>query len=294
MKGLVFGKTGQVGACLASRLRSLESVSFLDRAQADLSRPQTAREAIEALRPDIVINAAAYTAVDQAEKEPDLARTLNAKAPAAMAAACASTGAWLIHYSTDYVFDGTSSEPYREDDPVAPVNVYGRTKLAGEEAIRAVHGRHLIFRTSWVYSNRGKNFLNTMLRLAGERDELSIVCDQVGAPTYAGAIAEATDKVVHALATLGPETDDLGGTYHMSCAGRTSWYDFARAIFQATGRGDRVRVNAIPTSGFPTPARRPLFSVLSNAKLERVFHVRLESWEDALRKCLGERNSNQQ
>lgn len=292
MKGLVLGKTGQVGTCLASRLRSLESVTFVDRGQVDLARPETVTRAIETLRPDVVINAAAYTAVDKAEEEPDLARAVNAEAPAAMAKACATTGAWLIHYSTDYVFDGSASEPYREDDAVAPINVYGRTKLAGEEAVRQAHDRHLIFRTSWVYSNHGRNFLNTMLRLAGERDELNVVQDQVGAPTYAGSIAEATDAVLHALAARGGDMDDTAGTYHMTCAGRTSWYGFARAIFQAAGLND-IRVNPIPTSEFPTPARRPLFSVLSSDKLERVFGIRMETWEDALRKCLGERSGHE-
>lgn len=293
MKGLVFGRTGQVGQCLATRLRSLESVSFLDREQADLSRPDTVRKVIEALEPDVVINAAAYTAVDQAESEPQLARVINVDAPGVMAEACARTGAWLIHYSTDYVFDGAASEPYTEDDPVSPINVYGRTKLAGEEAVRGAHDRHLIFRTSWVYSNHGRNFLNTMLRLASERDELNVVSDQTGAPTYAGAIADATDEVLHALATGHPAVDDVTGVYHMTCAGRTSWYELARRIFELSGRSDSVRVNPIATSEFPTPAARPLFSVLSNDKLERVFGVRLDSWEDALYNCLSERDDHQ-
>lgn len=294
MKGLVFGRTGQVGQCLATRLRSLESTSFLDRQQADLSRPDTVRQAIEALEPDVVINAAAYTAVDQAESEPELARVINADAPGAMAEACARTGAWLIHYSTDYVFDGAACEPYTEDARVSPINVYGRTKLAGEEAIRDAHDRCLIFRTSWVYSNHGRNFLNTMLRLASERDELNVVSDQTGAPTYAGSIAEATDRIVHVLATRQSGGDELPGVYHMTCAGRTSWYEFARRIFELGGRSEDVRVNPIPTSEFPTPAARPLFSVLSNDKLARVFGVRLEPWEDALYKCLSERDDRQQ
>jgi len=289
MKGLVFGKTGQVGTCLAAGLRALEDVAFLDRAQADLARPESVRKAIESLEPDVVINAAAYTAVDRAESEPELAQIINADAPAAMARACAASGAWLIHYSTDYVFDGTAGEPYEEDTAVSPINVYGRTKLAGEQAIRDIHQRHLIFRTSWVYSNHGRNFLNTMLRLAGERDELNIVCDQIGSPTYAGSIAEATDRIV-ALLDTGGRADDRAGTYHMTCAGRTSWYDFARSIFELDGRLDGIRVNPIPTSEFPTPARRPSFSVLSNEKLLRVFSVRLPPWDDALGKCLSERD----
>lgn len=293
MKGLVFGKTGQLGRCLAVGLRSLESVSFLDRDQADLARPETVARAIEALEPDVVINAAAYTAVDQAESEAALAQTVNAGAPGAMAEACARTGAWLIHYSTDYVFDGAGSEPYVEDAPVAPLNVYGRGKLAGEWAIADAHDRYLIFRTSWVYSNHGRNFLNTMLRLAAERDELSIVSDQIGAPTWAGSIAAATDRILHELAGRS-DNEELSGVYHMTCAGSTSWYGFARRIFAEAGVADGVRVQPILTRDFPTPAARPLYSVLSNDKLDRVFGVQLEHWEDALRKCLSERDDRQQ
>lgn len=294
MKGLVFGKTGQVGRCLAAGLGSLESTWFLDREQADLAHPDKVRKAIESLAPDVVINAAAYTAVDRAESEPALAHTVNAEAPGAMAEACARTGAWLIHYSTDYVFDGTATEPYTEDAEVSPLNVYGRTKLAGEEAIRAAHDRHLIFRTSWVYSNHGQNFLNTMLRLASERDELNIVSDQAGTPTYAGSLADATDRILHTLSNRWSEDHDVSGTYHMTCAGSTTWFDFARRIFELSGLSDRVRVNPITTSEFPTPAARPMFSVLANDKLERVFGVRLESWDDALYKCLSERDPDQQ
>lgn len=290
MKALVFGRTGQLGQCLASRLRSPESTLFLDRGQADLSRPQTVRRAIEACGPDLVINAAAYTAVDRAESEPALAEAVNAGAPAAMAEACAESGAWLIHYSTDYVFDGAASEPYTEDDPPSPLNVYGRTKLEGEQAIRDALEKHLIFRTSWVYSNHGSNFLNTMLRLSRERDELDVVADQTGAPTYAGSIAGATEQVLHALATRKSAGGDLAGTYHMSCAGRTSWFELARAIFEQTGRLDGIRVNPIATADYPAPARRPMFSVLSNEKLGRVFGVALDAWDDALRECLSERD----
>ncbi|MDZ7839822.1 MAG: dTDP-4-dehydrorhamnose reductase [Gammaproteobacteria bacterium] len=294
MKGLVFGKNGQVGRCLAAGLGSMESTWFLDREQADLSHPDNVRKAIETLAPDVVINAAAYTAVDRAESEPALAHTVNAEAPGAMAEACARTGAWLIHYSTDYVFDGTASEPYTEDAEVSPLNVYGRTKLAGEEAIRAACDRHLIFRTSWVYSNHGRNFLNTMLRLGSERDELNIVSDQVGAPTYAGSIADATDRILHALSARWSQDREVSGTYHMTCVGSTTWFDFARRIFELSGLRERIRVNPIPTSEFPTPAARPMFSVLANDKLERQFGVRLESWNDALYKCLSERDPNQQ
>ncbi|HSH42066.1 MAG TPA: dTDP-4-dehydrorhamnose reductase [Arenicellales bacterium] len=292
MKALVFGKTGQVARSLAPRLAGLEAVSFLDRSGADLSRPDTLGEVIEAAEPDVVINAAAYTAVDQAESEPELAHTVNAEAPEAMAEACARHGAWLIHYSTDYVFDGTASEPYAEDAGTAPINVYGRSKLAGEEAVRRVHDRHLIFRTSWVYSNHGRNFLNTMLRLAGERDELGIVVDQTGSPTWAGSIADATARVLDALAA--GRVDDAAGTYHMTCGGQTSWYGFTCRIFELAGLADAVRVKAIATSEFPTPAARPMYSVLANDKLERVFGVKMDPWEVALRRCLSERDEDQQ
>jgi len=294
MKALVFGKTGQVARSLAARLRSPESTLFLGREQADLSRPDTMRRAIEAFEPDIVINAAAYTAVDQAESEPEAARAVNADAPGVMAQACAESGAWLVQYSTDYVFDGTAAEPYTEDAPVAPLNVYGRTKLGGEEAVRDTLERHLIFRTSWVYSNHGRNFLNTMLRLSDERDRLTIVSDQTGGPTWAGAIAAATDEVVLALATQPSGADDKAGTYHMSCAGQTSWYGFARAIFEHTGRLDRIRVEPIATRDYPSAAERPMFSVLSNEKLERVFGVKLADWDDALQQCLSERDDGEQ
>lgn len=302
MKVLVFGKTGQVARSLATSLATspaarqpaLDSVELLDRGQADLAQPDSARRAVESRRPDIVINAAAYTAVDQAEREPDLAMTVNARAPAAMAEACARSGAWLVHYSTDYVFDGSAAEPYKEDDAVSPINVYGRTKLAGEEAVRDAHERHLILRTSWVYSNFGKNFLNTMLRLAGERDTLRIVADQIGGPTWAGAIAEATGRIVQQLATAQRDSDDLAGTYHMTCGGRASWYEFACRIFELSGQLERLRVEPIETHEFPTPAARPLFSVLSNDKLERTFGVRLDNWDDALRQCLSERDARQQ
>ncbi|MGA8260799.1 MAG: dTDP-4-dehydrorhamnose reductase [Arenicellales bacterium] len=292
MKGLVFGKTGQVASSLAVHPSSLASVSFLDRARVDLRRPADVRDAIAAAAPDVVINAAAYTNVDRAESEPDLARTINADAPAAMAEACARSGAWLVHYSTDYVFDGSATEPYREDDAVSPLNVYGQTKLAGEEAIREIHDRHLIFRTSWVYSNVGRNFLNTMLRLAGERDRLDIVADQIGAPTSADSIAAATDDVLRLLASRGSDAVPAG-TYHMTCAGRTSWHGFAQRIFELTGWSAGIRLNPIPTAEYPTPARRPLFSVLSNEKLARELGVRLDPWEDALRKCLSERDEQQ-
>lgn len=294
MKGLVFGETGQVARSLGTHLRSLESAVFLDRGQVDLSHPDSVRRAIEAVGPDIVVNAAAYTAVDRAESEPDLARAVNADAPAAMAKACAETGAWLIHYSTDYVFDGSAAEPYTEDDAVSPLNVYGRTKLEGEDAIRDALTRHLIVRTSWVYSNHGNNFLNTMIRLSRERDELSIVNDQTGSPTWAGAIAGATEQVVHNLVTHSGDNDDKAGTYHMTCGGRTSWYEFARAIFQKTGRLDRIRVNSIATRDYPTPARRPMYSVLANDKLAGVFGVKLDAWEDALCKCLSERDEREE
>lgn len=292
MKGLVFGESGQVARALAVALVSLDSVRFVNRAQADLTQPDALAALIESLNPDVVINAAAYTAVDQAETQAALAQRVNAEAPGALAAACARTGAWLIHYSTDYVFDGRATQPYTEDSPTAPANVYGRSKLAGEQAIQAVQARSLVFRTSWVYSNHGRNFLNTMLRLAAERDALRIVADQVGAPTWAGAIARATDQVVAQLAARRVD-EQAAGIYHMSSAGRTSWCDFAREIFRLRGLAGRVQVQPITTREFPTPATRPYFSLLCNDKLARVFGVRLAPWQDALQECLSERRADQ-
>jgi len=276
-KILITGKTGQVGWELQRALAPLGQIVALDRREMDLADPDSIRAALRACDPQIIVNAAAYTAVDQAESEPALALAINGVAPGIMAEIAKKTGALLVHYSTDYVFDGAKSGPYAENDTPAPINVYGSSKLAGERAVAASGARHLIFRTSWVYGARGKNFLRTMLRLAQERDELRIVDDQTGAPTWCRAIAQATAQV------LASDHADASGTYHLSAAGNTSWCGFARAILECAGH--TCRVVPIPTSAYPLPARRPANSVLSNARLNARFGVTLANWHESLRGC---------
>jgi len=287
MKILLLGKNGQLGTHLQRVLPALGGLTALGRAEADLSDPAAVAAVVARSGADVVVNAAAYTAVDRAESEPELAQRVNAEAPGAMAAAAREAGALFVHYSTDYVFDGTGRHPYREDDPTRPLGVYGRTKLAGEQAVCAAGGPHLVFRTAWVYSLHGRNFLNTMLRLGAERSELRVVDDQVGSPTFAGAIADATASV---LARIGQLAAAPSGVYHMTCGGETSWCGFARRIFEETGAAN-VRVDAITTADYPTPAARPAYSVLSNEKLDSVFGVRLPSWDKALSTCLAERSA---
>lgn len=284
MRVLVFGRDGQVGHALGERLAARGPVS-VGRERADLSQPGAAARVIGAERPDVIVNAAAYTAVDRAESEPALAARVNAAAPGEMAQAAARAGALLVHYSTDYVFDGSSRRPWRETDPVAPLGVYGRTKLEGERAVAAATDRYLCLRTSWVYSRHGHNFLNTMLRLVGERDELRVVADQVGAPTWAGAIAEGTARLLDLVEAQGGLLDGQAGTFHMCCAGQTSWHGFATRILARTG--SRVPVVPIPTAGFPTPAARPAYSVLDCTRLRETFGITLPAWEQALDDCLA-------
>ena len=288
MRILVTGIAGQVGRDLLAELAPAGDVVGLDRAAMDLASPQSIRDAVRRVSPGIIVNPAAYTAVDRAESEPELAMRVNGEAASVLAQEARRLGAWLVHYSTDYVFDGTKPTPYREDDPTGPVSVYGRTKLAGEQAIAASGCRHLILRTSWVYSLHGRNFLLTMQRLAGERDELRVVADQVGAPTTSLAIAQATARL---LARLRAPAEGLDGIYHMTCGGATSWCGFAQAIVerlphiaQALGLPvpqRRPSVTAIRTEDYPTPARRPANSVLDNGKLQRTFGIRLPDWEQA-------------
>ncbi|WP_420328207.1 dTDP-4-dehydrorhamnose reductase [Mameliella sp.] len=277
---LVFGRSGQVG----TELQRLGNVTALDQDQADLSDPDSCAEAIRARRPRAVINAAAYTAVDRAEDEEPLATTINGAAPAAMARACAEIGAPLVHISTDYVFDGSGSLPWAPGDQTAPINAYGRSKLAGETGIRAAGGPHAILRTSWVFSAHGANFVRTMLRLGAERDRLSIVADQVGGPTSAAAIARACLTVSEALCQQPEKT----GTYHLSGGPDVSWADFARAIFARAGL--TAEVKDVPSSAYPTPAARPLNSRLDNTALARAFHLSRPDWQadlDAVLRDLG-------
>lgn len=273
---LVFGKTGQV----AQELSAYDDVTCVGRDQADLSDPAACAALIGELSPKAVINAAAYTAVDKAEEEEDLARVINGDAPAAMAEACAARDIPFVHISTDYVFAGSGDTPWQVDDPVAPPNAYGRTKLLGEEGVRQVSGRYAILRTSWVVSCHGHNFVKTMLRLGADRDKLTIVADQIGAPTSARDIAAACVEIA---GQLGKDAHK-SGTYHFQGAPFASWADFARAIFAQSGTV--CVVEDIPTTAFPTPAVRPLNSRLDCSALERVFGISQPDWQQGLGEIL--------
>jgi dTDP-4-dehydrorhamnose reductase len=282
---LLLGAGGQLGMVLKRRLadENLTALTALTRAELDFTDAEAVRAAIWKAEPEIVVNAAAYTAVDKAESEPEVARLVNAVAPAVIADELARTNGWLIHYSTDYVFDGTGTEPWRETDATGPLSVYGQTKLDGELAIAATGCRHVILRTSWVYAEEGRNFFHTMLRLGRERDLLKVVDDQVGAPTTAEAIAEATLVVLRQLAAS-EDARDAVGVYHLTCGGSTSWCGFARAIFEAfSSRQKAPEVLPIPTVEYPTPAKRPRNSRLCCDKFFDQFGYRMPEWWDALR-----------
>lgn len=288
MKILVIGGNGQVGWELQRTLACLGEVLAPGREALDLSRPETLRAAVRAMKPRWIVNAAAYTAVDKAESERDPAYTINAEAPRVLAEVAAEIGATLVHYSTDYVFDGRGDTPFVEDAPLGPLNVYGASKAAGEAAIRSALDRHLILRTSWVYGTRGANFLLTMQRLMRERSELKIVADQIGAPTWARHIAEATALIIAQTVSpaRGADRPAPWGTYHLTNGGATSWFGFAEAIRDLQGADTTLL--PIPSSEYPTPAVRPLNSRLDNTKLARVFGVRLPDWRVALRQASGE------
>jgi len=288
---VITGARGQVGDALSAAFAGSAELMACDRASLDLSNPESIRAKIREAAPDVIINSGAYTAVDKAESEPALAMAINGHAPGVLAEEAKRAGALLVHYSTDYVFDGSKTSPWVEGDPTNPLSVYGATKLAGEQAIEQAGGRFLIFRTSWVYAPRGKNFVLTMLRLGRERDSLNVVDDQIGAPTTAAELARATHGIVHgALEDRFGSARDWAGTYHMTCAGSVSWCGLARAIFaRAPGLldGKTPAVNPIATSEYPTPAKRPANSVLSNEKLHGRFGLRLASWESALDEVLS-------
>jgi dTDP-4-dehydrorhamnose reductase len=295
MKILLLGQNGQVGWELQRALAPLGEVVGCDLdspgdLRADFSQPEALRALVRRVRPDAIVNAAAHTAVDKAESEPELARTINATAPGVLAQEAAALGAWLLHYSTDYVFDGSGTQPRDEDDPTGPLSIYGRTKLEGEQAIRASGCRHLILRTSWVYAARGGNFVRTMLRLAAERDELKVIDDQIGAPTGADLLADATAHAWRAAMAQ----PDLAGTYHCVAGGETSWHGYARFVIEwARAQGQPIRVapgaiQAVPTTAFPTPARRPLNSRLSTARLQRAFGLQLPHWQTGVERLLHE------
>jgi dTDP-4-dehydrorhamnose reductase len=275
---LVFGHSGQV----ATELRAMAPVTALGRDAADLSDPDACAAAIRAHAPTAVINAAAYTAVDKAETDEALATTVNGTAPGAMAQACADLGIPFVHISTDYVFPGDGEKPWRPDDPTAPLGAYGRSKLKGEKAVRVAGGVHAILRTSWVVSAHGHNFVNTMLRLGAERDKLTIVADQIGGPTPARAIAQACLSIAEQLTADAARS----GTYHFSGAPDTSWADFARAIFEVAGLA--CTVEDIPTSAYPTPARRPLNSRLDCTATKAVFGIERPDWRAGLHDILSD------
>lgn len=278
---LVTGSAGQLGFELVRLLEPHGDIVAADRARLDLADPDAIVAAVRGAKPKLVVNAAAYTAVDLAEKERDLAAAVNARAPGILAEEAKRAGAVLVHYSTDYVFDGASTTPYAEDAPTAPLNVYGATKLDGERAVAAVGGASLVFRTSWVYGRRGRNFLRTIERLAAERDELRIVADQIGVPNWSRTLAEATERLVgQGLPALAERT----GLYHLSSTGRASWYEFAQAI---VGTAAKPRVVPITTAEYPLPARRPAFAVLDTSHFTATFGFALPDWRDALARCLA-------
>ncbi|MEY4756756.1 MAG: hypothetical protein RJA34_1654 [Pseudomonadota bacterium] len=298
MKILLLGKDGQVGwelqrsLCLLGELVSLgrNSASNPQQLCGDLTDLEGLAQTVRTVAPDVIVNAAAHTAVDKAESEPDLARTLNALAPGVLASEAEKLGAWLVHYSTDYVFDGMGSSAWSETDACTPVNVYGQTKLEGELRIRAVCQNHLILRTSWVYGARGGNFAKTMLRLARERDSLNVISDQIGAPTSAELLA---DVAAHAIQAARARPD-LAGTYHCVAAGETSWHGYAKHVLakaQALGwalKAGPDQVGAIPTSSYPTPARRPLNSRLNTHRLQSAFGLQLPDWQVQVDRMLTE------
>jgi len=294
MKILLLGCDGQVGWELQRSLQPLGEVIALDfqsrRYAADFSRPAELAATVDAIKPGLIVNSAAHTAVDKAESEPALAQAINADAAGVLARSAAACGAWLVHYSTDYVFDGSGDQPRDEQAATGPLSVYGRTKLDGENQIRASGCQHLILRTSWVYAARGGNFAKTMLRLAGSKTELNVIDDQVGAPTGADLLADLTALMARAARAQ----PDLGGTYNAVAAGATSWHGYARLVIEtARARGVALTLPAdslrpIPTSAYPTPAPRPLNSRLDTRKLRDRFGVHLPDWESGVRRMLDE------
>jgi dTDP-4-dehydrorhamnose reductase len=295
MKILLLGKNGQVGWELQRSLSPLGEVIALDfdspaPLTADFSQPESLTALVRRTAPQVIVNAAAHTAVDKAESEPELARLLNAAAPAVLAREACAIGAWLVHYSTDYVFDGHGQTPWVEDSPTGPLSVYGKTKLEGEEAIRASGCQHLILRTSWVYAARGANFAKTMLKLAKERDRLSVIDDQVGSPTGADLLADVT---AHAL-RMGIARPALAGTYHAVAQGETSWHGYARHVIEfARASGQPIKVapeaiEAVATSAFPTAAKRPGNSRMNTHKLRIAFGLTLPAWQSGVDRMLTE------
>ncbi|MBU0587263.1 MAG: dTDP-4-dehydrorhamnose reductase [Gammaproteobacteria bacterium] len=297
MKILLFGKGGQLGWELQRSLAPLGELVALDFDSeehcGDFTNPAGLAATVRDVRPDVIVNAAAHTAVDKAESEPDLARTINATAPGILAHAALQLGAWLVHYSTDYVFDGSGSRPWVEEDVPAPLSVYGKTKLEGEQAIQSSGCQHLIFRTSWVYAARGGNFAKTMLRLAKERDRLTVIDDQIGAPTGAELLSDVTAHALRAVAGL-ERRPELAGLYHVAAGGETSWHGYARSLLETAQKAGVLfkttpdQVEPIPSSSFPTPAQRPLNSRLATHKLQNAFGLHLPPWQAGVTRMLSE------
>jgi dTDP-4-dehydrorhamnose reductase len=298
MKILLFGKGGQVGWELQRALSPLGDLIALDSDSTELCGDFTnlpgLADTVRAVRPDVIVNAAAHTAVDKAESEPELARTINALAPQVLAKEAATLGAWLVHYSTDYVFDGSGSTPWLETDPTGPLSVYGSNKLESETLIAQASPRHLIFRTSWVYAARGGNFAKTMLRLAQERERLTVINDQIGAPTGADLLADITAHAIRQVMQQGDMGSANAGIYHLVASGETNWFEYAKHVLaQAQKVQPAIRIKAkqvdpVPTSAFPTPARRPHNSRLNTAKLQRTFGLTLPAWQTGVDRMLTE------
>ncbi|MFC0253176.1 dTDP-4-dehydrorhamnose reductase [Massilia consociata] len=294
MRILLLGKDGQVGWELQRALAPLGLVRMLGRDEADLSQPESLRAWVRGFAPDVIVNAAAYTAVDKAESDAETAHLVNAVAPGVLAEEAAALGAWLVHYSTDYVFDGSKDGAWVETDATNPLSVYGRTKCEGEERIRASGARHLILRTSWVFAARGGNFAKTMLRLARERDQLNVIADQYGAPTSAELLADATALALYRIAGLGGDAAALSGTYHLAAGSTTSWHGYAQHVLeQALGHGAALKalpqnVNPIATEAYPTPAARPRNSRLSTERFRAAFGLQLPDWRHHVNRLIAE------
>jgi dTDP-4-dehydrorhamnose reductase len=292
VKILITGANGQLGLALARRLgehASGHAVTSHDRSSLDIANADACLRAVEQSQCDVVLNCAAYTAVDRAESERDAAFAANAIGPGNLAAACRRFDAFLVHFSTDYVFDGRGNRPYVETDATSPLGVYGESKLAGEAAVRSTYDAHAILRLSWVYSNDGANFYKTMLRLGAERDQLRVVADQFGTPNYTGELA---DAVAHMLSHSRAALREKSGLYHLSASGVTTWHQFAREIFTNAQLSRSPSVEPITTADYPTPAKRPAFSALDGSRFATTFGWEIKTWQQGLNRCLAERSQS--
>jgi dTDP-4-dehydrorhamnose reductase len=288
MRILLIGKNGQVGWELNHLLSSIGTVFAMSKKQMDLSKPETLSPVIQEIHPDIIINAAAYTAVDKAESEPELAMTINGIAPGVIAQEAKKIGAGMVHYSTDYVFDGKSTSPYKEKDLPCPLSVYGKSKFAGDKGVIQANIPHIILRTSWVYSLRGSNFLLSIQKLAQTRNQIKVVDDQIGAPTWSRAIAEGTVRILQQCKVEENTINFVhSGVFNMSCDGQTSWFNFAKQILEVSGLTKDIELIPIPNIEYPTAAVRPKNSLLSNTKLKQTFHYDMPHWTIALNECLN-------